>query len=77
MVVTMLALEIGLRAGEARYTAAAEAARVPAQISQAMWQPLVGSLDLAARSILILGVGTIIVAGVAALWPARLGARTR
>jgi hypothetical protein len=77
MVVTMLALEIGLWMGEARYTATAEAARVPAQISQAMWEPLVGSLDLAARSILIVGVGTIIVAGVTALWPARLGAHTR
>lgn len=71
MILTMLALQLGLSLGHRRYLVAASEARVPPEISHHMWAPLVGSLDAAGRMVLILGVGLLIAAAVATVWRAR------
>jgi len=71
LALVMIAFEVALLLSRSSYYRAADQVEVPRDISKAMWDPLVGGLDLAARSLLIFGIGLAFAGGVAMLWQRR------
>lgn len=66
--VLMVGFQLGRIRGSSTYHRAASQAGVPPDISNALWGPLIGGLDLAARLILIFGAVMVLVGLITVFW---------